>query len=344
MDANRFLLRMAGTVTLAFVVALPTASADDARPVYIEITETEPDTFRVGLRVPPVVPAFNQPTIALPDACLSHDDAAVSESEMSAASRGMSFEHYRCQHGLAGQEIEIRYPLAQPAVTTIIRVTLSNGAAHTAVLGPGENRWKIPQAETRWGVARDYLWLGVHHIWVGTDHLLFIVCLIFIAGSFRRILATITGFTLAHSITLALSALQVIRLPVPPIEAAIALSVVYLAVEIAKGPRDNLTWRYPISVSSLFGLLHGLGFAAVLNDIGLPKTELVTGLLFFNIGVEIGQVLFAVVAIAILAALTRLTRRHENETEIDPRLQRVLSYTVGVLATVWLFERVSGFG
>ena len=154
-------------------------------------------------------------------------------------------------------------------------------------------------------VAVQYTWLGMEHIWIGFDHLLFVLCLIWIAGSLRRILITITGFTLAHSVTLALSALQIVVLPVPPIEAVIALSVLFLATEIARGEggfngakgangaSGALTWRYPIAVSSTFGLLHGLGFAAVLNEIGLPQTELVTGLVFFNVGVEIGQVVFA---------------------------------------------------
>jgi len=115
-----------------------------------------------------------------------------------------------------------------------------------------------------------------------------------VAGVGKKLLVTITGFTIAHSITLALSALNLVRLPIPPVEAVIALSVVYLAMEIALQKKDSLTYRYPIAVSSSFGLLHGFGFAAVLADIGLPQVEIVTSLLFFNIGVELGQIIFVI--------------------------------------------------
>ncbi|WP_424286598.1 HupE/UreJ family protein [Eudoraea sp.] len=141
-------------------------------------------------------------------------------------------------------------------------------------------------------VARQYSILGIKHILEGWDHLLFLICLMLVAGIGKKLWITITGFTIAHSITLALSALDVVRLPIPPVEAVIALSVVYLAVEIALQKKDSLTYRYPIAVSSSFGLLHGFGFAAVLSDIGLPQIEVVTSLLFFNVGVELGQIIF----------------------------------------------------
>jgi len=126
-----------------------------------------------------------------------------------------------------------------------------------------------------------------------------LLCYRGIAGSLRRILATITGFTVAHSITPVLSALEWVRLPVPPV---MALSIVFLASEIIKGRRNNLTSRHPIAVSSAFGLLHGFGFAAVLSEVSLPQAELLTGLLFFNLGVEIRQVIFALVAVVFVVS------------------------------------------
>jgi hydrogenase/urease accessory protein HupE len=235
------------------------------------------------------------------------------------------------------------YPGRRPAVSSIVKYIGEAGETHTAIRGPQETVWRVPEAETRSGVARDYTWLGIHHIWLGMDHLLFILCLIWIAGSPRRILTTITGFTLAHSVTLALSALDLIRVPVPPVEAAIALSVVFLATEVAKGRRDNLTWRYPIAVSGSFGLLHGLGFAAVLNEIGLPQTELVTGLLFFNVGVEIGQALFAVLVIAALFLVRRAAVLRMSEEVLNTRLRYAMSYGVGCTASYWLAGRVASF-
>ena len=317
----------------AFLIAL-SAQADDSRPLYVEIQEIDENTYALRLKVPPTIPAPNAPTIVLPEDCVEVRDST---------SRMTGQRRYLCEESLSGREVSIRYPGYRPAVSTIVKFIGQSGETHTAIMGPQESAWRVPEAETKSGVAGDYTWLGIHHIWLGVDHLLFILCLIWIAGSPRRILTTITGFTLAHSVTLALSALDLIRVPVPPIEAVIALSVVFLATEIAKGKRNNLTWRYPIAVSGSFGLLHGLGFAAVLNEIGLPQTELVTGLLFFNAGVEIGQVLFAAVVIAGLHLLKRVASYGMSEKALDTRLRYAMSYGVGCTAAYWLVERSANF-
>jgi hydrogenase/urease accessory protein HupE len=204
----------------------------------------------------------------------------------------------------------------------------------------------IPETESFGAVARDYLSLGVQHILEGYDHLLFLVCLLLIAGTGRRIVITVTGFTIAHSITLVLSTLGVVRVPVPPVEAAIALSIVFLAVEIVRGNRDALTYRYPIAVASAFGLLHGFGFAAVLGETGLPQTEIPTALLFFNVGVEIGQLLFigAVIGVYQLVRVTG-TAMLDRDFSLDALrpLQTPAAYAVGILASFWLVERVASF-
>ena len=220
-----------------------------------------------------------------------------------------------------------------------MKVILRSGETHTVVRRPDDTVWTIPMAETKSQVAKDYTLLGIFHIWEGKDHLLFVLCLLWIAGDLRRILYTITGFTVAHSITLALAAFEVVRLPVPPVEIVIALSVAFLAMEIAKGKRDNLTWNYPITVSSSFGLIHGLGFAAVLAEIGLPQTELVTGLLFFNVGVEVGQVAFALVVMAGIFFLKRFLSHRTSGSKLDERLQTGLGYAVGCTAAFWVIER-----
>lgn len=319
------------------------ARADDSRPLFIEISELDAGHYRIGVRVPPSVSPGNQPVLMLPDDC---QEQAMSVPEPGSQRRfdaGLDYTNYQCGQTLAGQTIEIRYPFAQPTIPTIVRVNFADGQTHTVVLSGGENIIEIPQAQTRRGVARDYFQLGVHHIWAGTDHLLFLVCLIFISGTFTRVLTAITGFTIAHSVTLALSTLDVVHLPVPPVEAGIALSVVYLAVEVVKGRRDNITWRYPIAVSSSFGLLHGLGFAAVLNEIGLPNRELATGLLFFNLGVEAGQVMFAALVMAALAAFRKLVRGRERSSPIEVPVRKTLGYAVGILAAFWAFERIASF-
>jgi hydrogenase/urease accessory protein HupE len=176
---------------------------------------------------------------------------------------------------------------------------------------------------------------------------LFVACLLLIARTARKVLITITGFTVAHSITLALSALDLVRIPTPPVEAAIALSVVFLAWEIVKNDEEQLTFRYPVAVSTSFGLLHGFGFAAVLRDIGLPQTELPTALLFFNIGVEIGQILF-LLALLVAFYITRpllkrlLSLSHDHEVHWET-LTTPAAYIIGAFASYWLIDRVSSF-
>ena len=158
-------------------------------------------------------------------------------------------------------------------------------------------------------------------------------------------LITITGFTVAHSITLALSVLDIIRIPTPPVEAAIALSVVFLAWEIVKNDETQLTFRYPVAVSTSFGLLHGLGFAAVLRDIGLPQTQLPTALLFFNVGVEIGQILFLlalIVAFLVVRPLLRKGLQVDGGVRWDS-ITTPASYVIGGVAAYWMIERIAGF-
>ncbi len=236
--------------------------------------------------------------------------------------------------------MEIRFPVLNPSVSSLFRLQRLSGETVTTLLSPKERIWRVPARETRLGVARDYTVLGIRHILAGIDHLLFLGCLLLIAGISRRLLVTITGFTLAHSVTLILSALDVVRIPVPPVEAAIALSVVFLATEIAGNARDTLTYRYPMTVSASFGLLHGFGFAAVLKDIGLPQTDIPTSLLFFNLGVEIGQLLFVGGLIVVAKGFLSVTSGSVGQVA---RLERPAAYVMGSVASFWFVQRVYAF-
>ena len=260
----------------------------------------------------------------------------------------MKRQLFRCENDLSGEHIRIDFPRYNPSISTLFRLQRLSGEKHTAIQGPNDPAWLVPDREGTASVAKEYLLLGIEHILKGYDHLLFIACLVLIAGTWRRILVTITGFTLAHSITLALAALDLVRVPVPPVEAAIALSIVFLATEFARARRDTLTWRYPIAVAGSFGLLHGFGFASVLSEIGLPQTEIPAALLFFNVGVEVGQVLFVALLIGSAAVLTalRVIPRNDGigEKDIIPlRLARPVAYLAGPLAAYWMIERVAGF-
>lgn len=327
------------TLVLITLLMAGYATAHDARPVFVEITELQALRFQVQWKAPLSLQVQAMPRVLMPESCRPPDQPLLSQVS-DAYSLQQSFQ---CTAGLTGEMLGIRYPGSNPGLSTLIRVQLLDGAQYTRILKPGETNWQIPAEENFGSVARQYSLYGIQHIFAGIDHLLFVACLLFIAGSLRRTIVTITGFTVAHSLTLALSALQLVTVPVPPVEAAIALSIVFLAHEIAVGNKNSWTWRYPLLVSGSFGLLHGFGFAAVLRDIGLPQTELVTGLLFFNLGVEIGQVLFIVSLVFAVSLLGKLLGETRTDLLAHRRSNAVASYAFGVTASFWLIERIAGF-
>ncbi len=179
--------------------------------------------------------------------------------------------------------------------------------------------------------------------WGGIDHLLFILVLLILVNGTRRLVATVTAFTVAHSLTLAAATLGFVQVPQAPIEAAIALSIVFVACEIvhSRQGRPGLTERWPWLVAFVFGLLHGFGFAGALSDVGLPQDAIPVALLFFNLGVEVGQLLFIA---AVLAVIT-LVRKHARSFVVSPPLWawRVPPYAIGGVAAFWLVQRVTAF-
>lgn len=314
---------------LAAGIATP-ATADDNRPLTVRVVEDAPRAYRVTWKIPANVEPRHLPALAPPRGCEPGEDKAWSDP------LGHWREQlWRCGRPLAGETIAIDYPRANPGLATIARLRFLGEDEQTLLLQPQDSVLAIPAPEQSRGVFIDFLKLGFEHIWLGLDHLLFVAGLIFIARTWRRVLLTVTGFTLAHSLTLALAALDLVRLPVRAIEAAIALSIVFLAVEIVKGPRDTLTWRRPVAVAASFGLLHGFGFAEVLREIGLPTEGLVTALLAFNLGIEAGQAVFAAVLLGATAALARI-----GAVGHGAAVQKLAGYAVGTIACYWMVERL----
>ncbi len=322
-------------VGLALAALAGAAHAHESRPLYVEIEEREVGVYEVRWRAASSLPGADAVEARLAAPC---EPVAPPVTIAEPAARAV-VRAWRCDTAGA-RSVEIRWPEWNPSTPALVRVVRASGEVRTAVLGPDEARWVVPERETRAGVARDYTLLGVRHILEGLDHLLFLACLVLLARGFRRLLVTITGFTLAHSVTLALAALDLVRIPVAPVEAAIALSVLFVASELARGRRDSLTWRYPLAVSSSFGLLHGFGFAAVLGETGLPQTEIPVALACFNLGVEIGQVFF----VATLLAAAALARRLRwIEPDAWPQLERAAVYAVGCTAAFWTLARLAAF-
>jgi hypothetical protein len=322
--------------TLVLLAAGGTARAHDARPLSVEVTEQGEDLYLARLRVPPTVAADDQPRIVWPADCKVLSD--VSEEGPVAPSETTLVT---CKGGLPGKTLMVRYPIYNPSLSTLFRLLAPGGKTVTRVLTPDQSAWTVPREPGVIEVAAGYLKLGTLHIWTGVDHLLFVTGLLILAGSMRRVLLAITGFTLAHSITLSLSALDIVRLPGPPVEAAIALSILFLAREIAWPSPDGVAARYPVLVSSSFGLLHGFGFAAALREAGLPQGELAVGLLCFNFGVEAGQVAFIAAVLGLFLVLRQAARLGRLDlAALQGRLTRLAGYGLGVPAAFWFLQRL----
>jgi hydrogenase/urease accessory protein HupE len=321
------------SIAALVLCALP-ATAHEVRPLYIELNQTSSHTYQLRWKTPLSVLPRDAPNVTLPKPCEIRGQMAQ-WSGPDGLTRKVA---YHCIDDFGGDAVAVIYPRLNPSLSTLVSYTRTSGQRHITLLPPEVTSWTIPRTETRWGVAREYTRLGIWHIWAGADHLLFVVCLLGIAGTWRRILITISGFTIAHSVTLVTSALQIVHVPAPPVEATIALSLVIVARELVKGPGQSVTWRHPIAVSSLFGLLHGFGFATALTSFGLPRTQLTTGLLFFNLGVEIGQLLFASAVVVSM----RLLRSRFPSDYANFVLRTSVGYIVGAPAAYWLIDRSAG--
>ncbi len=317
------------------------AQAHEMRPAYLEIRESAPGTYDVLWKVP-ARGTDQRLSLHLRFA----GDVEHLPDPVSGFVAGAHVQRLRIRRpgGLNDTRITID-GLASTYTDVLLRLERLDGTALTHRLSPSSPMYVVEAVPDKFQVAGTYTWLGIEHILLGIDHLLFVACLMFVAGSGRRLFITITGFTLAHSVTLVLSALKLVQLPGPPVEAAIALSIVFLAVEIAHGRKTSLTFRYPIAVSASFGLLHGFGFATVLREIGLPQNEIPTALLCFNIGVEVGQVLFVAFLIAVMHFGGRVfTGSSDRPAQALPmRVRGPAAYAVGSVASYWLIARIGSF-
>lgn len=245
----------------------------------------------------------------------------------------------RCGDGLAGGEIFFRN-LSTTLTDVLVQVRLLDGALHTGLVRPGDPVFRVPAREARPAIFRDYFRLGVEHILMGWDHLLFVLGMLLLVPDLRRLVGAVTGFTVAHSVTLGLAALDVVHVPGPPVEAVIALSIVLLAVEArrtAATGEATLAIRWPWLVSMAVGLIHGLGFAGALAEFGLPAHARLMSLFAFNVGVEAGQLGF----IAVVAPAGWLARRMRPGLATWGR--HAALWGVGIAGSFWLVQRLVGF-
>ena len=319
---------------LALLACAPPLAAHELQPGFLELKETAAGRYEVLWKLPslgssdarmPIVPVF-------PENCRQ-----VGEARSDRAGTAWVFTAtLECRSGLAGRRIGIE-GLEAFVTDVLVRVQHADGGVETHVLKPVQPSVQLRAAsDTRRG-AGVYLYLGIEHILLGVDHLLFVLGLLLIVRDRWMLLKTVTAFTIAHSITLAVATFGIASIAPAPLNAAIALSILFLGPEIVRRWRGqtSFTIRHPWVVAFAFGLLHGFGFASGLAELGLPKGEIPLALLLFNVGVEIGQLAF-VLLILLLERAFRLLRVHW------PRMMaRLPGYLVGTLGAFWTIQRIA---
>jgi hydrogenase/urease accessory protein HupE len=320
---------------LLLVLVCASAVAHESRPAYLELRQVNPQTYDVRWKVP----AQGERLRLALDVAFPAGTVQVGPMRTTYANNAF-LQQWRVRRpgGLDGGRIGI-VGLEFTLTDALIRVQRLDGTTQVARATAAEPVLTLEAEPGSWEVTRTYLVLGIEHILTGADHLLFVLALVILVGPTRRLLWTITAFTVAHSITLAAATLGFVHVPPPPVEASIALSILFLAVEIVhtRTGRPGLTQRAPWIVAFIFGLLHGLGFAGALSEIGLPTNAIPLALLFFNVGVEIGQLLFIGAVLLLMQALAHLPLPRGGWRWKLP------VYAIGSVAAFWSVLRLSAF-
>lgn len=292
---------------LALLMLLGIAYAHDVRPGAIALREVRPSVFDMQIIAP--LDGAGRPRLAAP--------------QLSAGCTYVTPQQVRCAQGLD----VLRLPeLARRRVKVVVHARWLDGRRAEVLLREGETEAILDAPRLGWSA----IGLGVTHLWQGWDHIGFVLALVLIAGTLRRVVFAITGFTLAHSLTLGATAAGIIRPPTAATELVIALSVLLLAAEAVRR-RDTLTVRYPVGVATLFGLVHGIGFAGVLAGLEMPREALLTTVLAFNLGVELGQLGIVISALAIARLVGPWV----------PHGRQWIGYGIGLPAGIWTIERVA---
>ena len=307
-----------------------TALAHELRPGYLEIRETGPAAYDVRFKVPARGDMRLALYVRLPAECAT---ASPTRTER-AGNAFLEYMTMNCPGGLAGKQVSVD-GLAGTFTDVVARVEWSDGSIQAARLTPVEPYFTVAAAPTWLDTARTYFLLGVEHILLGIDHLLFVLALLLLVRNVWMLVKVITAFTVAHSITLALAALELTKIPQAPVEAVIALSIAFVAAEIVRQDRhdSDLASKAPWIIAFAFGLLHGLGFGGALREIGLPQSDVPLALLTFNLGVEAGQLLFVFAVLTLKTIASRLL-----DLKV-PWARIVASYGIGSLAAVWFVQR-----
>jgi len=321
---------MAAALLVVLGVIAPVA-AHEIRPAYLQIDQTEADHYRILWKTPLFSGMPLPVVLKLPDNVIH----IVEPQERQLPDSILQKRIIAAPDGLMGGRIEF-VGLQATITDVLVRMSWLDGRKASAIVRASRPWYVVPADQSGWSVAWEYLTLGVRHILFGFDHLLFVASLMLIVRDWRVLVKTITAFTLAHSITLALATFGLVTLPGPPVEAMVALSILLVAAEAVRMERGerSLTITWPWLVAFAFGLLHGFGFAGAMLELGLQRQDVPVALLFFNVGVEIGQLTF-IAAILAVATSARLIFTLGRPVRVAG------AYGVGAVAAVWTVDRLT---
>ena len=324
---------------LCLLALAASAWGHEVRPAYLELRETPQDSYQVLWKVPGLGDQMRLGIyVALPRGCTNQSEPRGSFVN------GAFVERWsvKCAGGLTGGTIVIE-GLRATATDVLVRIERLDRSILLTRLTPSAPSFVVAASPDGLEVFRSYLSLGIEHILGGVDHLLFVLALLIVTRGPWRFVKTVTAFTVAHSVTLSLATLGMVHVPQRPVEAVIALSIVFVAAEIVRGRqgRPGLTENAPWVVAFTFGLLHGFGFAGALSAIGLPRSDIPLALFSFNVGVEIGQLFFIAAVFAIIAAIRKIGRGLALQR--PAWAWRVVPYAIGSVSVFWLIQRIGAF-
>jgi len=315
-------------------LTIPAARAHEAHPVFVELIEVLPGEFEVTWKEPILgVPSPPQSTIRFPTGTIEVEKPS---GWINAGFFLVQESRVRHPEGLAGKRLD--FPdLPRTSTHAFVRIEHANGVIQNSRATPDHPHIVIDPTPEGWRVAFLYFRVGLEHILLGIDHLLFVLGLLLLVDRRWMLFKTVTAFTVAHSLTLLLATFAIVRVPEVPLNAAIALSILFLGPEIVRKWRGgtSLTIRHPWLVAFLFGLLHGIGFSSGLSLSGIPTAEIPHALLWFNIGVEAGQLAFVALVLALAWAVRTL------QLDRPAWVGRIPGYAVGSFGAYWTLQRVA---
>lgn len=331
------MIRPLAAMLLFFGLCLP-AWAHPLAPALLQLHETAAAQYDVLWRTSATRVRSVDVTPELPADCLETSAVQVTAAENESLTARWTVQ---CSGNLTGKTLRIA-GLEHGSINVILRIEPQTGDTIKALLGPDQPAYTVPAPGQSHSVFRNYLELGVEHLLTGFDHLLFVLGLLLLVPNLRLLVWTVTAFTAGHSVTLTLAALRLVQVPQALAEWAIAATILVLACEIVRTGEESASWirKRPWLMAAAFGLIHGLGFAGALREIGLPPTEIPLSLLAFNLGIEIGQLGLILSALCLAMAARYVIKNSVATAETSFRMAS--AYLIGTLAAYWFFERASG--